>query len=345
MARGITPFAAENRAFGNQGERRQMNERDLLERFVVEKDPEAFRELIERHGAMVLAVCRSILHEPHDAEDCFQNVFLILARRANTIKHLDTIAPWLHRVALRVARRARAKTSQRRAREMTRPGRGPSIPRSRLTRRSYRCFAKRSASCPTDTGCRWFFATWKGRPTRRPPGNCNGRSEPSRDGFRGPGRRFVTGSAAAAWIRPRIVRPDRRDLLRCPLRDDRLEECSPQCRSLMRSQERGSRSGKSCRLRKFPVGFAGESRPCLRDQWCDVRGVAGPLLCKRGDDAISRRSRSCREFEPGPLPEGENQSPAVSPSRDARDALLAVGLASAGRSRHRSASRGAAPGE
>ena len=86
--------------------------------------------------------------------------------------------------------------------------RGPSIPRSRLTRRSYRCFAKRSASCPTDTGCRWFFAAWKGRPTRRPPGNCNGRSEPSRDGFRGPGRRFVTGSAAAAWIRPRIVRPD-----------------------------------------------------------------------------------------------------------------------------------------
>jgi len=122
MARGITPFGAENRAFGNQGERRPMNERDLLERFVVEKDPEAFRELIERHGAMVLAVCRSILHEPHDAEDSFQNVFLILARRANTIKRLDTIAPWLHRVALRVARRARAKTSQRRAREMTRPG-------------------------------------------------------------------------------------------------------------------------------------------------------------------------------------------------------------------------------
>jgi RNA polymerase sigma factor (sigma-70 family) len=121
MARSFTPFAAELRASGNQGERRLMNERDLLERFVVEKDPEAFRELIERHGAMVLAVCRSILHEPHDAEDAFQNVFLILARRANTIKHLDTIAPWLHRVALRVARRSRATTCQRRAREMTRP--------------------------------------------------------------------------------------------------------------------------------------------------------------------------------------------------------------------------------
>ena len=98
-----------------------MNERDLVERFVTQKDPEAFRELIERHGAMVLALCRSILREPHDAEDCFQNVFLTLARRANTIKQLDTIAPWLHRVAVRIARRARARTCQRRAREMSRP--------------------------------------------------------------------------------------------------------------------------------------------------------------------------------------------------------------------------------
>src|SRR5208283_824617 len=122
MARGITPFAAENRAFGNQGERHPMNERDLLERFVVEKDPEAFRELIERHGAMVLAVCHSILHEPHDAEDSFQNVFLILARRAVTIRNLETIAPWLYRVALRVARKARAKASQRRAREIDSQG-------------------------------------------------------------------------------------------------------------------------------------------------------------------------------------------------------------------------------
>src|SRR5208337_5034030 len=104
-------------------------------------------------------------------------------------------------------------------------------------------------------------------------------------------------------------------------------------------------SGKSCRLRKFPVGFAGEFRPSLRDQWCNVCGLAGPLLCKRCDDAISRRSCSCREFEPGPLPEGEHQSPGVSPSRNARDALLAVGLASEAPFRHRWASRDGAPGE
>src|SRR3954468_19713848 len=98
-----------------------MSERDLLHQFVVAKDPEAFRMLIERHGPMVLGLCRSILRDPHDAEDSFQNVFLILARRASTIKHLDTIAPWLHRVALRVARRARAQAFQRRVREMALP--------------------------------------------------------------------------------------------------------------------------------------------------------------------------------------------------------------------------------
>jgi len=121
VAGSFTPLAAKFRAFRNLGVRRLMNERDLVELFVAKKDPEAFRELIERHGAMVLTICRSILREPHDAEDCFQNVFLTLARRANTIKQLDTIAPWLHRVAVRVARRARARAWERRTREMTRP--------------------------------------------------------------------------------------------------------------------------------------------------------------------------------------------------------------------------------
>jgi RNA polymerase sigma-70 factor (ECF subfamily) len=94
-----------------------MDDRELLQRFVDSRDPEAFRNLIDRHGSMVLAVCRSVVREPHDAEDCFQNVFLILARRAGTIQRLDTIAPWLHRVALRVSRRLHTRNVRRRARE------------------------------------------------------------------------------------------------------------------------------------------------------------------------------------------------------------------------------------
>ena len=66
---------------------------------------------------MVLSVCRDVLREQHDAEDAFQNTFLVLASRAATIKHSDTIGPWLHRVAVRMARRVRFKAAQRRARE------------------------------------------------------------------------------------------------------------------------------------------------------------------------------------------------------------------------------------
>jgi RNA polymerase sigma factor (sigma-70 family) len=94
-----------------------MTERQLLECFVATNDPEAFGVLIERHGPMVLAVCRTVLREQHDVEDAFQETFLVLARRAGAIKHHESIGPWLHRVALRRARRARLAAAARRIRE------------------------------------------------------------------------------------------------------------------------------------------------------------------------------------------------------------------------------------
>lgn len=94
-----------------------MTERQLLERFVTAKDPDAFRVLVERHGPMVLSVCRNVLRESHDVEDAFQSTFLALAKHAGTIKNRDTIGPWLHRVALRLAQRARYQAYRRRLRE------------------------------------------------------------------------------------------------------------------------------------------------------------------------------------------------------------------------------------
>ena len=96
-----------------------MTDRQLLDRFVTVNDPDAFRGLIDRHGPMVFAVCRSVLRTQHDVEDAFQNTFLALARRAGTINRLDTIGPWLHRVAVRMAHKARRKISRDRAFERT----------------------------------------------------------------------------------------------------------------------------------------------------------------------------------------------------------------------------------
>jgi RNA polymerase sigma factor (sigma-70 family) len=67
----------------------------------------AFRELVNRHGPMVLAVCRQLLRHPHDADDAFQATFLVLVRQARSIRVDQSLAPWLSSVAYRTARRAR----------------------------------------------------------------------------------------------------------------------------------------------------------------------------------------------------------------------------------------------
>ena len=53
---------------------------------------------------MVLRVCRNLLKNPQDAEDACQATFFILVRKAQFVWVRDSLAPWLHRVARRVAR-------------------------------------------------------------------------------------------------------------------------------------------------------------------------------------------------------------------------------------------------
>ena len=62
---------------------------------------------------MVLRACRHALGDSHDADDAFQATFLVLARKAGSAWKADSVAGWLHGVALRVARRARADAARR----------------------------------------------------------------------------------------------------------------------------------------------------------------------------------------------------------------------------------------
>jgi RNA polymerase sigma factor (sigma-70 family) len=82
---------------------------DLLARFIHHGDEAAFAILVARHGPMVLGVCTHILGDRHSAEDCTQAAFLVLARRAASLRRPQALAAWLHGVALRVAWRARAE--------------------------------------------------------------------------------------------------------------------------------------------------------------------------------------------------------------------------------------------
>src|SRR5690349_8950717 len=90
---------------------------DLLERFVAGRDADAFAALVSRHGPMVYGVCRRLLRQEQDAEDAFQATFLVLSRKAASIRRGQALAAWLHEVARRLALRARDGDRRRRARE------------------------------------------------------------------------------------------------------------------------------------------------------------------------------------------------------------------------------------
>jgi RNA polymerase sigma factor (sigma-70 family) len=92
----------------------------LLERFTSRDDEAAelaFAALVERHGPMVLRVCQSVLRGRHDAEDAFQATFLILVRKAASIRKQNSVASWLHGVAFRIASCQRGATARRRRHE------------------------------------------------------------------------------------------------------------------------------------------------------------------------------------------------------------------------------------
>src|SRR3954471_10456797 len=92
----------------------------LLERFTArggEAAELAFAALVERHGPMVFRVCRSVLRDPHEAHDAFQATFLVLVRRAGSLWVRESLGPWLHQVAYRVASCARSAEARRRRHE------------------------------------------------------------------------------------------------------------------------------------------------------------------------------------------------------------------------------------
>src|SRR5262245_3390212 len=101
-----------------RGLRTELGDAELLGEFIRDRDEAAFEELLRRHGPMVWAVCRRVLHARADAEDAFQATFLILVRKAATLSQRDALAGWLHGVARRTALKARTFAQRRRQREL-----------------------------------------------------------------------------------------------------------------------------------------------------------------------------------------------------------------------------------
>jgi zinc protease len=99
-----------------------LGEAQLLERFLARGDETAFEAILLRHGPMVLGVCRRVLDDPNDVEDAFQATFLILVKKAGSIRERDVLGTWLYGVARRVAVRAKVNARKRRSHERSGAG-------------------------------------------------------------------------------------------------------------------------------------------------------------------------------------------------------------------------------
>jgi RNA polymerase sigma factor (sigma-70 family) len=90
---------------------------ELVAAYAGARDEAAFAELVRRHGPMVLAVCRRVVRNRADADDVFQATFMVLARKAASIRPAGSVGPWLHGVAYRTALEALRRAARRRAKE------------------------------------------------------------------------------------------------------------------------------------------------------------------------------------------------------------------------------------
>jgi RNA polymerase sigma factor (sigma-70 family) len=100
---------------------RGLSDAELLQQFLAERDEASFAALVHRHGSSVMGVCQRVLGDVHEAEDAFQATFMVLVRRAASVRREAPLSNWLCGVAQRVAlnARARAAARQRRQRELT----------------------------------------------------------------------------------------------------------------------------------------------------------------------------------------------------------------------------------
>jgi RNA polymerase sigma factor (sigma-70 family) len=116
-AETLTPLTHQLRDMVRTAALTPLSDRELLRRFAERNDHAAFEAVVRRHGPLVLAACRRVLSNPADVEDAFQATFLVLLRKASSIRCHDAVGSWLFGTAHRIAVQARTQAFRRKRHE------------------------------------------------------------------------------------------------------------------------------------------------------------------------------------------------------------------------------------
>ena len=90
-----------------------VSDAELLQRFYRDRDSASFELILRRHADSVWTACRRILPAKADAEDAFQATFLVLLKKAGSIRG-SCVGGWLHRVAVNAALKLKANRDRQR---------------------------------------------------------------------------------------------------------------------------------------------------------------------------------------------------------------------------------------
>jgi RNA polymerase sigma factor (sigma-70 family) len=141
-----------------------LTDSQLVQQFIAQRDEAAFAALVRRHAVMVLGVCRNILHHQQDAEDACQAAFLVLARKAQTIRKQHAVSSWIHGVAYRVASRMRAQARRRLKREKVSAAPCPTNPADDMTLRESQTILHEELHClPEKYRAPLLLCYWEGK--------------------------------------------------------------------------------------------------------------------------------------------------------------------------------------
>ncbi|MCI0454070.1 MAG: sigma-70 family RNA polymerase sigma factor [Candidatus Dadabacteria bacterium] len=77
----------------------EFSDENLVKAFVDDRKEEAFNEIVNRYADKVFRLALRITHNPHDAEEVLQEVFLSM-EKLGTFREESKFSTWLYRVAI-----------------------------------------------------------------------------------------------------------------------------------------------------------------------------------------------------------------------------------------------------